>query len=432
MTPSARISAASEVLADIETRRRPASDALKDWGLSHRFAGSGDRAAIAALVHDALRRRASAAFLMGAATPRAVLLGTLKLARGLDVDAIDRLCSGERFAPEPLTEEERRALSGALGDDVPAHVAGDYPEWLDAAFAGAFGEGRAAELSALARRAPVDLRVNTLKADRDAVLAEIAHLDVEPTPHSAVGLRIRPREDGRAPSVQVEPAFIKGKIEIQDEGSQLVSQLLGIDPGMQVVDLCAGGGGKALAAAAMMDNRGQIFATDNDKRRLAPIFERLDRAGVRNVQVRAPKSRDDEPLADLAGRIDLVIVDAPCTGTGTWRRNPDAKWRVRPSSLDDRTKDQALVLDRAARLVKKGGRIAYITCSLLPAENDDAVRGFMERHDGFEIVDPETVARDGGLEALGRFRSPTGAGLLLSPFRTNTDGFFLAQLRRVR
>ncbi len=432
MTPAARISAAVEVLADIDARRRPASDALKDWGLSHRFAGSGDRAAIAALVYDALRRKASASALMGASTPRAMLLGALRLARGLDAEAIGRLCSGERFAPEPLTDEERAALSGALPADTPAHVLGDYPEWLDPAFAGAFGEGRGEELAALAQRASVDLRVNTLKADRDEMLAELAHLDVEPTPHSPVGLRIRPREDGRAPSVQAEPAFIKGKIEIQDEGSQLVSRLLGIDPGMQVVDLCAGGGGKTLAAAAMMDNRGQIFATDNDKRRLAPIFERLERAGVRNAQIRAPKSRDDEPLVDLAGKIDLVIVDAPCTGSGTWRRNPDAKWRVRPSSLDDRTKDQALVLDRAAKLVKKGGRIAYITCSLLPAENDDAVRGFMERHDGFEVLDPEAIARDGGHEALGGFRSPTGAGLLFSPRRTGTDGFFLAQLRRVR
>jgi 16S rRNA (cytosine967-C5)-methyltransferase len=430
MTPAARLSAAVEVLGDIEARRRPAADALKDWGLSHRFAGSGDRAAIAALVYDALRRRSSAAALMGAVTPRAVLIGALNLSRGLDVEALSRLCSGERFAPAPLTDAERDALARGLPDDAPEHIRGDYPEWLDPAFAEAFGEGRAEELAALTQRAPVDLRVNTLKADRDEVAAELGHLGVEPTRLSSVGLRIRLKDDGRAPSVQAEPAFLKGKIEIQDEGSQLVAQLAGVDPGMQVVDLCAGGGGKTLALAALMDNHGQIFATDNDKRRLAPIHERLDRAGVRNAQVRTPKTRDDDPLADCVGRMDLVVVDAPCTGTGTWRRNPDAKWRVRPSSLDDRVRDQAAVLDRAARLVKKSGRIAYVTCSLLPAENDGAVRAFLERHDGFEIVDPEAVARDGGLPDLGRFRSPGGTGLLLTPRRTGTDGFFLAQLRR--
>lgn len=428
MIPSARLSAAIEVLDDISARRRPASDALKDWGLAHRFAGSGDRAAIAALVYDALRRKSSSSYLMGHDTSRAMLLGALKLERALDIDAISALCNGERFAPEPLSHEERVALTTGSMDDAPPHVRGDYPEWLDPQFADAFGEGRVEELSALTHRAPLDLRVNTLRATVEFVAQELAHLDVEPALYSPVGLRIRPRIDGRAPSVQSEPAFIKGFVEIQDEGSQLVAQLTAVDPGMQVIDLCAGGGGKTLALAALMDNRGQIFATDTDKRRLAPIFDRLTRATARNVQVRSPKGKDDEPLTGLEGRVDLVLVDAPCTGTGTWRRNPDAKWRLRPNALDERIKEQAIVLDRAAQFVKPGGRIAYVTCSLLPAENDAAVEAFLLRHDGYRVKAPTDMATEAGLPALADFKSPRGHGLMLTPLRNDTDGFYISLL----
>jgi 16S rRNA (cytosine967-C5)-methyltransferase len=430
VTPAARLSGAIEVLADIEARRRPAADALKDWGLSHRFAGSGDRAAIAGLVYDALRRRASAAWIMGEAGPRAELIGALRLARGWDVERMSGLFTGERFAPSPLTDAERTALATRSLDDAPPHVRGDYPEWLAPDIAAAFGEAAPDELAALAARAPVDLRVNTLKADRDKALAAIAHLHARPTPWSPVGLRIALGEDARAPAVQAEPAFQKGWIEIQDEGSQLAAFLAAPDPGMQVVDLCAGGGGKSLAFAAQMDNHGQIFATDDDKRRLAPIFERLTRAGARNIQVRAPKGRGDDPVADLAGRADLVLVDAPCTGTGTWRRNPDAKWRVRPTSLDRRVEEQAAVLDRAASLVRPGGRLVYVTCSVLPRENDAAVDAVVARHPGFTVVDPAALARDADLPGLQDMRSAGGRGLQLTPLRSGTDGFFVAALRR--
>jgi 16S rRNA (cytosine967-C5)-methyltransferase len=430
MTPSARLSAAIEVLADIEARRRPAADALKDWGLAHRFAGSGDRANIASLVYDALRRKASAAWLLGAETPRAVLIGTLRLARGWTDEQFASAFSGERFSPEPLTDGEKQALATRSLDDAPEHVAGDYPEWLDSALAAMFGENRVAELQALARRAPVDMRVNTLKVGREKVLASLSGLGVEPTPFSPMGLRINLAEDARAPSVQAEPAFQKGWIEIQDEGSQLAAILAAPDPGMQVIDLCAGAGGKTLALAALMDNHGQVFATDDDKRRLAPIFDRLTRAGARNVQVRAPKGQDDEPLRDLQGRADLVVVDAPCTGAGTWRRNPDAKWRVRPTSLEVRIAEQAAVLDRAASLVKPGGRIAYITCSLLPSENDEAVKGFVQRRPEFAPVSPADVATHAGQPSLASFATPDGLGIQLTPLRTGTDGFYVSVLRR--
>src|SRR5215813_6969056 len=326
MTPAARVSAAIEVLADIEARRRPAADALKEWGLAHRFAGSGDRAAIAGLVYDALRRKASAAHLMGEETPRAVVLGMLRLERGLELAGIEQLADGARFAPAPLSDAERAALADRTPAEAPAYVAGDFPEWLDPHLARVFGDDRAEEGAALARRAPLDLRVNTLKAERDATAQALAHLGPEPTRWSPVGLRIALAPDARNVAIHAEPKFLAGHIEVQDEGSQLAALLAGARPGNQVVDLCAGAGGKTLALAALMGNRGQIFATDLDKRRLAPMHERLERAGVRNVQVHTPHGKEDL-LADRHGQADLVLIDAPCTGTGTWRRNPDAKWR---------------------------------------------------------------------------------------------------------
>ncbi len=431
MTPSARLSAAIEVLVDIEVRRRPAADALKEWGLAHRFAGSGDRAAIAGLVYDALRRRASSAWLMGEERPRAVLLGMLRRERALSVEEIAALCSGARYAPEPLTDAERSALARDSLADAPAHVTGEYPAWLDPHFARVFGDERAAEGEALASRAPLDLRVNTLKAGRDDVLPKLAHLNAEPTRWSPLGLRIGLAAGAKSPAIHAEPCFLKGQIEIQDEGSQLAALFAGAQPGEQVVDLCAGSGGKTLLLAAAMENRGQIYATDTDKRRLAPIHERIERAGARNIQVRTPRGQADI-LADLAGRADLVLIDAPCTGTGTWRRNPDAKWRIRPGALTERIKQQETVLARAAALVKPGGRIVYITCSVLAEENGDQVRAFVGRHLDFSVEKPADVVTVLGERAylFARAVLISDEGLLMTPRRTDTDGFFVSLLRR--
>jgi 16S rRNA (cytosine967-C5)-methyltransferase len=432
MTPAARLSAAIEVFADIDARRRPAADALKDWGLSHRFAGSSDRAAIAGLVYDALRRKASSAWLLSDASPRAALIGMLQRERGLDVAAIEALCSGARFAPALLTERERAALvaSNSLAKAPPA-VAGDYPNWLDPHFTRVFGDERAEEGAALATRAPLDLRVNLLKAEREEILPKLAHLDVEPTRWSPVGMRIRLSADAKSPAIHAEPSFRKGEIEIQDEGSQLAALFAGAKPGEQVIDLAAGAGGKTLALAAAMENRGQIYATDIDKRQLVPIHERIARAGARNIQVRTPRGEADA-VSDLDGRADLVLIDAPCTGTGTWRRNPDAKWRVRPGALSERLKQQAQLLDRAAALVKLGGRIAYITCSVLAEENADQVRAFVDRWPGFSVEKPAEIAQMLGERAylFAHAALMSGEGLLMTPRRTATDGFFTSLIRR--
>ena len=283
----------------------------------------------------------------------------------------------------------------------------------------------------MASRAPLDLRVNALKAKRDKVLASLAHLDAVPTPWSPFGLRIRLSADARNVGIHGEEAFIKGFVEVHDEGSQLAALFSAAKPGEQVVDLCAGAGGKTLALAAMMQGRGRLIATDGDKRQLAPIHARLARAGVHNAEMRTPKGAAD-PLADIKASADLVVIDAPCSGTGTWRRNPDAKWRMRPGALEIRLKDQVEVLDRAAAMVKPGGRIAYITCSLLDDENGARVRAFTDRHPEFAVVPAQAVAHRLGANAT-RFLAAAKAsaeGLLMTPRRTGTDGFFLSVMRR--
>jgi 16S rRNA (cytosine967-C5)-methyltransferase len=431
MTPAARLSAAIELIDTIDAQRVPAAKALKEWGTAHRYAGSGDRAAISGLIWDVLRRQSSSAYLMDDDTARARVLGMLHLERGMDVDAVAALCDGGRFAPEPLSDAERTALASRSLQGAPAHIAGDYPEWLDSHLAKVFGDDRVAEATAMASRAPLDLRVNTLKTSRDKMLPRLKHLGANETPWSPLGLRIELGADARNVGIHAEEDFVKGGIEVQDEGSQLAALFSAAKPGEQVIDLCAGAGGKTLALAAMMQGKGRLIATDRDKRQLAPIHERLSRAGVHNCDVRTPKG-DADPLSDIKGSADLVVIDAPCTGTGTWRRNPDAKWRMRPGALEVRLKDQAEVLDRAAPLVKPGGRIAYITCSVLPVENGEQVAAFLARHREFSIVPPKQTAAVlwDKAEAFAAAALQSPEGWLMTPRRTGTDGFFVSILVR--
>jgi len=430
MTPQARASAAIEVLADIEARKRPTSEALKDWGLSHRFAGSGDRAAIGNLVFDCLRKRASAAYAMGADTPRALVLRTLVTSWHKTPEEVAALADGSRYAPEPLSEAELEGLAREIPADAPAPVRGDYPAWLQPLFERAFAAARAGEEgAALAERAPVDLRVNTLKATREKVLKGLQRFSPLPTSLSPMGVRILQAPGaGRSPHVEAEAGHGKGWYEVQDEASQVAALLTGAGPKAQVIDLCAGAGGKTLALAALMQNSGQLYAYDSDRMRLRPIFERLKRAGVRNAQVLT--AGDSAALAELAGKMDLVVIDAPCTGSGVWRRRPDAKWRLSPQMLEARIKEQAEVLDEGAPLVKSGGRLAYITCSVLPPENRDQVEAFLARHSEFKLIPwrklwgealPETSPRpsaDGSEDTL-----------LMTPLSHGTDGFFVAVLQ---
>lgn len=421
-----RLAAAIEVLDDIDRRHRPAADALKDWGLSHRFAGAGDRAAIGNIVYDALRRRRSAGWLLDADTPRATGFGALLLEWGETPAKLNASLLGDRFAPEPLSEAELRVATERGRQTAPGAVGADCPEWAVPFLQDTFGDGWIDEAKALGARPPLDLRVNTLKAGRDKVLAELDGSGARPTDISAEGLRIPAIQGaGRHPNVQSEPAFQKGWFEVQDEGSQVVATLAGAAAGMQVLDFCAGAGGKTLAMSAAMQNRGQIFAYDSDRARLAPIFDRIRRAGSRNVQALS-KAGELEPLV---GQMDLVLVDAPCTGSGTWRRRPDAKWRLTRKQLDARIAEQASILASAKAYVKPGGMLAYVTCSLFREENQDQIAAFSRTDAGFERLDHHVLfdRHFPGKEASARIDEE---GVLLSPARSGTDGFFFCALRR--
>jgi 16S rRNA (cytosine967-C5)-methyltransferase len=429
MRPGAHIRAAIEVLEEVLVRHRPAAAALADWGKSHRFAGSGDRAAIGNLVYDALRRKRSLGAQMGSDTPRAIVVAAAPRALGLAPAAVIASADGSAYAIEPLSEGERTALATPVPHDAPASVRGDFPDWLEPSFARAFGASATEEGAALARRGPVDLRVNTLKADRDKVLKALARFSPEPTPLSPLGVRLpAPDGPGRQPNVEAEIGHGRGWYEVQDEGSQLAALMAGAGPRQQVLDICAGAGGKTLAFAAIMRNTGQIYAYDEEAVRLRPIFERLKRAGVRNAQVMPPG--DAASLGALGPRFDLAFVDAPCSGSGAWRRRPDAKWRIKPANLAQRQQQQRAVLGTAAAMVKPGGRLVYATCSVLPEENADQVAWLLANHAGF-AVEPW---RDAWIAGVGSDPPVSADGrddtLLLTPARHGTDGFFIAVLRR--
>ncbi len=429
MRPGARILAASEVLTEILERHRPAAMALADWGKANRFAGSGDRNAIGGLVYDALRRRSSIAWAMEADTPRALAIGAASAALAMSHEAVIAACDGARHAPEPLTETETAGLTRPL-DDAPDHVRADVPEWLWSAFHAQFGDRAVEEGRKLAERAPTDLRVNALKSTHEKVLKALRDYQATPTRYASNGVRIpAPAGAQRIPNLQAEAAFQAGWFEVQDEGSQLAALMAGATPREQVLDLCAGAGGKTLALAAGMQNTGQIYAYDQDRLRLKPIFDRIKRAGVSNVQVL--RAGDTAARDALGARFDLVLVDAPCTGTGVWRRRPEAKWRLKPQNLADRQAEQEALLQIAAGFVKPGGRLVYVTCSLLAAENIDQVTRLCAETSDFAIEPWRAV-----WQAKLATDPPPGSadsrddGLLLTPASHATDGFFIATLRR--
>jgi 16S rRNA (cytosine967-C5)-methyltransferase len=430
MTPGARLQAAIDILSTIGTTRHPADRVFDGWARGSRFAGSKDRAAVGELVFKVLRHRAELTTALGSEEPRLLALGAVSMIDEAGPAAAMALADGARHAPAPLEADEATALRNAIlpGDDAPAHVRLNYPAWLQGELEAAFGAKLETEMAAMMMRAPTDLRVNVLKGNREAALAALteAHVEVEPTPLAPNGLRLKARAN-----VQGLQAFRDGLIELQDEGSQLACLLTGAKPGEQIVDLCAGGGGKALALAAMMGNRGQIHACDTDRRRLGKLMPRAQRAGARNIQTcflkpDALAAGADPDLADLEARMDCVLVDAPCSGTGAWRRSPDARWRLTPELLASYGAAQAEVLARGARAVKPGGRLVYVTCSLLPSENEARVEGFLAGRPDFALANWE----DFWPADLSRPSSPERGALRISPASTGTDGFFIAILKR--
>ena len=422
-----RVAGAIDVLADIEARKRPVADALKDWGLAHRFAGSGDRAAIGNIVYDALRMRLSHAWLMEDDSPTALAYAVMFRQWGLKAEALAAEFADDRFAPAPLSAQSISALSLRDIETAPLHVQGDIPEWVQPSFEAAFAEDWLGEAKALAGRPTLDLRANTLKSTRDKVVKALERSGAKASPIARNGIRIAAGEGAsRLPNVTAELSFQKGWFEVQDEGSQIVADL--VDPGDhdQVLDYCAGGGGKTLAMSAAMHNKGQIHAFDADRKRLAPIIERLRRAGTRNVQVHD----DPRQLEALKNRLDAVLVDAPCTGTGTWRRRPDTKWRLTRKNLEERLAQQQDALGEAAAFVKPGGALLYVTCSVLPEENDQQVGRFCAEHPEFSVVSvsdrwDRLIGHEGP-----RPRMSAAGTITLTPASTDTDGFFFCRMQR--
>lgn len=433
MKDGGRISATIEVLEDVLTRRQPVKAAMRDWGKRARYAGAKDRAWVSGLALDALRRKNSIEHAMQAEGPRALALGALKSAWEWDVRRIETAMKDDH-APKPLSEAERECLLLAPDPAAAPHVQGDFPEWLTLHMARAFGDDAVIEAQAMAERAPVDLRINTLKADAEKAGRALESVRAKPIPELVNGFRIpAPQSLERQQSVEAIPAYSKGWVEVQDMGSQIAAAASCAQPGEQVLDYCAGGGGKSLAMAAAMQGKGQVFAHDVDGRRLSAIIPRLKRAGAHNVQLRHPQQNAD--LDDLQHAMDCVLIDAPCTGVGTWRRRPDAKWRLQPNALDKRRQEQAEILRTACNYVKPGGRLVYITCSFLMEENEDQIADFLLDRSDFRMDSAaDSAARSGvltdqGVAVVQKLKRPDGS-LRLTPRSAGCDGFFVAVMRR--
>ena len=425
MTPGARLAAAIEILDGLEHTAQPADSYLRDWFRARRFAGVKDRAAITERVYRVLRHRGSLVWRMNAGDGRALVLASL-LAENESANGIARLFSGEGHAPPVLSEAELSALASPPEGEPPTHVRGEYPLWLEPELLRTFGSDLPAEMAAMNARASVDLRVNTLRAARDDMLVGLRSLDVaaERTPFSPVGIRIASSEGLGA--LQHTQFFQTGAFEFQDEASQLVTQLCAVKPGQRVLDLAAGAGGKSLALAALMRNRGEILAFDVDARRLKQLPPRARRAGAAIIRI---ADRRGGP-AWGNGKFDVVLVDAPCSGSGTWRRSPELKWRLTPERLLELKGLQSWLLDEGARHTKAGGRLVYVTCSLLASENEDVCKNFLERSPDFRIVPAARAWSEAGLS----MPPPQGVGeyFRATPYRTATDGFFACIIEQTR
>jgi 16S rRNA (cytosine967-C5)-methyltransferase len=435
MTPSARLAATIELLGQVDATPRPADATVSAYFRERRFIGSKDRADIATAVYRAMRRRARLTWQLEHAganlTPTGLILADLMVGEGMKFEQAEKLFSGGKYAPAALSREEvalARRLEGRKLEhpDMPEPVVAECPDWAEPELRRALGDQFVRQMDALKQPAPIDLRVNALKAGREAVLERLNAdgIEAEASRLSPLGIRLAGR-----PAVMAHPLYKDGTIEIQDEGSQLAALMVDARPGMEVVDFCAGAGGKTLAMAAAMANKGRVIASDVLANRLNRAKERFRRAGVHNIQTRPITGETDPWIKRHKGRFDRVLVDAPCSGTGTWRRNPDQRWRSLGPGLAELLPLQARLIDSAARLVKPGGRLIYATCSMLPSENEDQALGFLERHPEFRQVPSDLVWKSAVWPQDGP-AVPSTPYLRLTPATHDTDGFFAAVFER--
>ena len=437
MTPGARVAATIELLDEIVSHpERPADMVANAFFRTRRFIGGGDRRAVSERVWSILRRWGQLTWWLERArhphrSARAIVAADLLLTQGFDIGQLQSMFDGGRYRPALLDEAELRALRQMEGHSLPHPQQPDWvrlnvQEWTVPHLKEAYGDAWGREIAALDTPPPVDLRVNRLKTTLAEARAALQRegIDTEPMRYAADGLRLK-----RRLSVVAGEAFQDGLVEIQDEGSQLVAAMVAAKPGMQVADYCAGAGGKTLAIAACMNNKGRVVALDVLETRLDRSAQRLRRAGVHNVERRTLSADNRKWLKRQAGNFDRVLVDAPCTGTGTWRRNPDGRWTLAPEDLAELVPKQAEILDAASRLVKPGGALVYATCSVLPAENERQIEAFLERHPDFAVVPVADVWHESqGRDAPAEIAN--GPYLRLSPLKHGTDGFFAATLVR--
>ena len=447
MQPGGRLAAAIEILESLERSSLPLDRFLAQWARQHRYAGSKDRAAITALVYDVMRHRGDLAWHMSGTEPRALALGAACLGGAAPAE-IRTWCDGVRHNPPPLSSTEwdsltrlhtawARSDARSFGDSVR-----NLPDWLRPRLAVPAESDLEREIAANNARAPTDLRANALRTDRSALadMLRRAGLNVDATPFSRLGLRIHPQSHGQAAkSLTKLEAYRNGQFEVQDEGMQVAALLVDAGPCQQVLDLCAGAGGKSLVMAAAMRNTGQVFACDVSAGRLRRLRPRLERAGFRNVQIKTISSwrsdvrpGRDPDFSDHAAEFDRVLVDAPCSGSGVWRRNPDAKWRLTPQDLEAAVAQQRALLDRAAALVKPGGRLVYVTCSMIEDENGAQIARFLRDHTDFSPRPWRDVAcavADIDATALEERVASNEPFLYLTP-SMGTDGAYVAILDR--
>jgi len=434
VTPGARVAATIELLDEIvsrseEGRGRPADLVANAYFRSRRFIGGGDRRAVSDRVWQILRRYGQLFWWLErtrhpARAARAIVAADLMLQEGIELAKVEAMFDGGLYRPAPLDDAERRALRQMEGHSLPHPEQPDWvrlnvQEWVAPHLREAYGDAWGREIAALEAPPPVDLRVNRLKATVEEARAALARegIETEPMRYAPDGLRLK-----RRLSVVTSQAFRDGLVEIQDEGSQLVAALVDAQPGMQVADYCAGAGGKTLAIAAGMNNKGRVVAMDVFESRLDRSAQRLRRAGAHNVERRALDGDNAKWLKRHKQTFDRVLVDVPCTGTGTWRRNPDGRWTLSAQDLAELVPKQAGILDAASRLVKPGGGLVYATCSVLPAEDERQVEAFVEHHPEFSVVPVADLAKPA--------ETASGPYMRLSPLRHGTDGFFAAALVR--
>jgi len=413
--PPMIINHTEEVLREILRFTGPADGTLSRYFRDHPKLGSRERGVVAEAIYGLLRNKTVYGHFaesgVGPAMRRLALLG---VADAAGVEAMGGLSEEEQAWLERVMQFDREGF--------PAATRANLPPWLYDKLLERFGEAEALELAgALNQPAPLDLRVNMIKSNREAVMAELATAPIqcEATPYAATGIRLP-----KKPALQNLPLFKDGAIEVQDEGSQLLAQIVGAKRGEMIVDFCAGAGGKTLALGAIMKNTGRLYAFDIAEKRLAKLKPRLARSGLSNVHPVLIAHENDAKVKRLAGKIDRVLVDAPCSGLGTLRRNPDVKWRQNLQGLAELNVKQISILTGAARLVKPGGRLVYATCSLLDEENEAIVAQFLAAHEGFTLVPMSQVLAEQKIEL------EMQDYLKLYPHRHRTDGFFAAVLER--